>query len=1031
MASAWRRLGFYVCFLKSKLNGGPDIISRGRRVIPGCARGIYSATGTWTKEYTLQTRKDVENWWHKRIKEETSKISEADKSKPKFYVLSMFPYPSGKLHMGHVRVYTISDTIARFQKMRGMQVINPMGWDAFGLPAENAAIERNLHPDSWTQSNIKHMRKQLDRLGLCFSWDREITTCLPDYYKWTQYLFIKLYEAGLAYQKEALVNWDPVDQTVLANEQVDEHGCSWRSGAKVEQKYLRQWFIKTTAYAKAMQDALADLPEWYGIKGMQAHWIGDCVGCHLDFTLKVDGRVTGEKLTAYTATPEAIYGTSHVAISPSHRLLHGHSSLKETFRKALVPGQDCLTPVTAVNMLTQREAPVVILAKADFEGSLDSKIGIPSTSPEDASLAQTLGLPYSEVIETLPDGTERLRSSAEFTGMNRQDAFLALTQKARRKRVGGDVTSDKLKDWLVSRQRYWGTPIPMVHCPACGPVPVPLQDLPVTLPHITAFTGKGGSPLATASDWVNCACPRCKGAAKRETDTMDTFVDSAWYYFRYTDPQNAHSPFSAALADYWMPVDLYIGGKEHAVMHLFYARFFSHFCHDQNMVKHREPFHKLLAQGLIKGQTFRLPSGQYLQREEVDLTGSVPVHANTKETVEVTWEKMSKSKHNGVDPQEVVGRYGIDTIRLYILFAAPPEKDILWDVKSDALPGVLRWQQRLWALVTRFIEARASGTLPRPQVLSKEERAEGRKLWEHKNSVISEVTAHFTEDFSLNSAISQLMGFSNALLQASQRVVLHSPEFEDAVCALTVMAAPMAPHITSELWADQLPKILWSAGKAARTRASVTIPGVLQGLCSASVVNSSRMLEQPRLGPLRPPEILSDTLAEPWLPRGPATGPREAVCPLCLGHRRAASGVADRGPAVPSAARRRGDGRPGARVGITASHSQGIDGRGRGTLAVKRSSITLVQKTMPARQKQRGERPRGHWDDQQQSLRHNPRAPASLAGPGQSPRTRPPKRAGCQALAGAKHQESVPLPQNGPHQLPGAGLTAGRRKGEG
>uniref|UniRef100_A0ABI8AJW1 leucine--tRNA ligase n=1 Tax=Felis catus TaxID=9685 RepID=A0ABI8AJW1_FELCA len=758
MASAWRRLGFYVCFLKSKLNGGPDIISRGRRVIPGCARGIYSATGTWTKEYTLQTRKDVENWWHKRIKEETSKISEAD-------------------------------------------VINPMGWDAFGLPAENAAIERNLHPDSWTQSNIKHMRKQLDRLGLCFSWDREITTCLPDYYKWTQYLFIKLYEAGLAYQKEALVNWDPVDQTVLANEQVDEHGCSWRSGAKVEQKYLRQWFIKTTAYAKAMQDALADLPEWYGIKGMQAHWIGDCVGCHLDFTLKVDGRVTGEKLTAYTATPEAIYGTSHVAISPSHRLLHGHSSLKETFRKALVPGQDCLTPVTAVNMLTQREAPVVILAKADFEGSLDSKIGIPSTSPEDASLAQTLGLPYSEVIETLPDGTERLRSSAEFTGMNRQDAFLALTQKARRKRVGGDVTSDKLKDWLVSRQRYWGTPIPMVHCPACGPVPVPLQDLPVTLPHITAFTGKGGSPLATASDWVNCACPRCKGAAKRETDTMDTFVDSAWYYFRYTDPQNAHSPFSAALADYWMPVDLYIGGKEHAVMHLFYARFFSHFCHDQNMVKHREPFHKLLAQGLIKGQTFRLPSGQYLQREEVDLTGSVPVHANTKETVEVTWEKMSKSKHNGVDPQEVVGRYGIDTIRLYILFAAPPEKDILWDVKSDALPGVLRWQQRLWALVTRFIEARASGTLPRPQVLSKEERAEGRKLWEHKNSVISEVTAHFTEDFSLNSAISQLMGFSNALLQASQRVVLHSPEFEDAVCALTVMAAPMAPHITSELWA--------------------------------------------------------------------------------------------------------------------------------------------------------------------------------------------------------------------------------------
>uniref|UniRef100_A0A4X1TFU4 leucine--tRNA ligase n=1 Tax=Sus scrofa TaxID=9823 RepID=A0A4X1TFU4_PIG len=710
----WQRLRFYAFLLQRQLNGGPDVINWGRGVIPGCSRGIYSATGKWTKEYTLQTRKDVEKWWHQRIKEQASKISEADKSKPKFYVLSMFPYPSGKLHMGHVRVYTISDTIARFQKMRGMQVINPMGWDAFGLPAENAAIERNLHPESWTQSNIRHMRKQLDRLGLCFSWDREITTCLPDYYRWTQYLFIKLYEAGLAYQKEALVNWDPVDQTVLANEQVDEHGCSWRSGAKVEQKYLRQWFIKTTAYAKAMQDTLADLPEWYGIKGMQAHWIGDCVGCHLDFALKVDGQVTEEELSAYTATPEAIYGTSHVAISPSHRLLHGCSSLKEVFQKALVPGRDCLTPVMAVNMLTQQEVPVIILAKADFEGSLDAKIGKVTTWA---------------------------RQLIPFTGMNRLDAFLALTQKARRKRVGGDVTSDKLKDWLISRQR------------------------------ITS------SPEREAPHW-----PQCKGAATRETDTMDTFVDSAWYYFRYTDPQNTQSPFSTALADYWMPVDLYIGGKEHAVMHLFYARFFSHFCHDQKMVKHREPFHKLLAQGLIKGQTFRLPSGQYLQREEVDLTGSVPVHVKTREKLEVTWEKMSKSKHNGVDPEDVVEQYGIDTIRLYLLFAAPPEKDILWDVKTDALPGVLRWQQRLWALATRFIEARISEKVPRPQLLSNKEKAEAKKLWEYKNSVISQVRDQPGDT-------------------ASQRVVLHSPEFEDALCALMVMAAPMAPHITSELWA--------------------------------------------------------------------------------------------------------------------------------------------------------------------------------------------------------------------------------------
>ncbi|XP_019486509.1 PREDICTED: probable leucine--tRNA ligase, mitochondrial [Hipposideros armiger] len=675
MASAWQRLGFFASLLKRQLSGGPDVLSWGRRVIPGCTRGIYSATGQWVKEYTLQTRKDVEKWWHQRIKEQALKISEADMSKPKFYVLSMFPYPSGKLHMGHVRVYTISDTIAQFQKMRGMQVINPMGWDAFGLPAENAAIERNLHPESWTRSNIKYMRKQLDRLGLCFSWDREVTTCLPDYYKWTQYLFIKLYEAGLAYQKEALVNWDPVDHTVLANEQVDEHGYSWRSGAKVEQKYLRQWFIKTTAYAKGPQR-------------------------------------TG-----------------------------GHRSL--------LSFSDCLTPVTAVNLLTQQEVPVVILAKADFEGSLDSKIGIPSTSSEDTTLAQALGLSYCEVIERMPDGTERLSGSAEFTGMNRQDAFLALTQKAQRKKVGGDVTSDKLKDWLISRQRYWGTPIPMVHCPACGPVPVPLEDLPVTLPSITSFTGKGGSPLATASEWVNCSCPRCKGAAKRETDTMDTFVDSAWYYFRYTDPQNTHS-----LAWHGPPVDLKMEPLEAAALLRslkqapYRERLYCSFLHALNpyptsflflLSLLREPFHKLLAQGLIKGQTFRLPSGQYLQREEIDLTGSVPVHAKTKERLEVTWEKMSKSKHNGADPEEVVGQYGVDTVRLYLLFAAPPEKDILWDVKTDALPGVLRWQQRLWTLATRFIEARASGKVPRPQLLSNKEKTEARKLWEYKNTVISQV----------------------------------------------------------------------------------------------------------------------------------------------------------------------------------------------------------------------------------------------------------------------------------------------------
>ncbi|XP_039935602.1 leucine--tRNA ligase, mitochondrial isoform X2 [Hirundo rustica] len=755
MRSIYQRVGLCSSCLKRQLNGFLGLIKWQRRLVPACVRAIYSETGKWEKNYGLETRKRVENWWFPRIKDQFCRISETDKSRPKFYVLSMFPYPSGKLHMGHVRVYTISDAVARFQKMRGMQVINPMGWDAFGLPAENAAVEHGLHPASWTQSNIQHMRKQFDALGLSFTWEREVTTCLPEYYKWTQYLFLKLFEAGIVYQKEALVNWDPVDQTVLANEQVDDNGCSWRSGAKVEQKYLKQWFIKTTAYAKAMFDALSDLPEWYGIKEMQANWIGDCVGCSLDFLLKVNGKVTEEKLAAYTYTPEAIYGASHLYILPTHRLLHGNSSLKEVIQKEFIPGKDSLTSVTAVNLLTNQEIPVVISAKPNFDNFLDTKIGIPSTSAEDAAVAKNLGISFTEVIETLPNGLEKVINSAEITGMTRQEALKAVTQQAKNKRIGGDLTSDKLRDWLVSRQRYWGTPIPIIHCQACGAVPVPYGDLPVVLPNVTTFTGKGASPLESVPEWVNCSCPRCKAAARREVDTMDTFVDSAWYYLRYTDPHNTD----------------------------------------------REPFHKLLVQGLIKNQTFRLATtGQCLKREEVDLTGSEPVHLKTGEKLQVAWEKMSKSKHNGIDPEEIVKEYGIDTLRLYILFAAPPEQDILWDAKTDAMPGVQRWQMRLWALVTKLIEARTSETMPNPELLNKKEKAEARKIWEQKNLVISEVTEYFTKDHLFNAAISRLMSLTNVLHQAPRPLVLHSTEFEDALASLCIMVAPMAPHIASEMW---------------------------------------------------------------------------------------------------------------------------------------------------------------------------------------------------------------------------------------
>uniref|UniRef100_A0A672ZKG4 leucine--tRNA ligase n=1 Tax=Sphaeramia orbicularis TaxID=375764 RepID=A0A672ZKG4_9TELE len=760
------------------------------------SRTLFSETGIWDKDYRTETRRRVEEWWHPRIMAQWQKDSpEEGQSKKKFYVLSMFPYPSGRLHMGHVRVYTISDTIGHFQRMRGHQVLNPMGWDAFGLPAENAAIERGLDPEEWTKRNIESMREQLDSLGLCFNWDREVTTCLPDYYRWTQYLFIKLFEAGLAYQKEAVVNWDPVDQTVLADEQVDENGCSWRSGALVEQKLLTQWFIKTTNYGKPLLDALADLPEWYGVKAMQANWIGECTGCYFDFKLKVNGKETGETLSAYSSSPETVFGAAYLAILPSHRLLHGSSSVRSVLEKAFQPGRDSLTEVTAHNLFTGHDVPLVISHKDAFDGYLDTVIGAPDCSEEDLSVAKALNLKWITVLKSHEDGTETLINSDEFSGLTREEAFHSITQKAREQKVGGHLTSSKLRDWLISRQRYWGTPIPVVHCGSCGPVAVPEEDLPVTLPKLPSLSGKGASPLESAYDWVNCKCPRCKGPARRETDTMDTFVDSAWYYFRYTDPHNPQRPFERHLADHWLPVDVYIGGKEHAVMHLYYARFLCHFCRDQGLVDHREPFRKLLVQGLIKGQTFKLAdSGQYLKKEEIDFTGNEPVALNGGR-LEVTFEKMSKSKHNGLDPQEVVQQYGVDTVRLYILYAAPPEQDILWNVKTDALPGVLRWQSRLWQLVTKLRGARQLGDFPNPSLLKKKELTETKRIWQNKNYAIKEVTTHFTEDFLFNAAMSRLMGLTNTLS------VRHSLEFEEALAALIMMTAPMAPHLASELWA--------------------------------------------------------------------------------------------------------------------------------------------------------------------------------------------------------------------------------------
>uniref|UniRef100_A0A674A3Z6 leucine--tRNA ligase n=1 Tax=Salmo trutta TaxID=8032 RepID=A0A674A3Z6_SALTR len=679
------------------------------------------------------TRHRVEHWWHPRIMEQWQRDTLEESSlRKKFYVLSMFPYPSGHFHMGHVRVYTISDTIGHFQRMRGHQVLNPMGWDAFGLPAENAAIERGLDPEEWTKSNIQSMREQLDSLGLCFNWDKEVTTCLPDYYRWTQWLFVKLFKAGLAYQKEAVVNWDPVDQTVLADEQVDDSVRGWRSGALVEQKLLRQWFIKTTNYAKPLLDALVRLTSLI---------------C---------------SFLSATSSPEAVFGAAYLSIVPSHRLLHGTSPVRSALERVLQTDRDCLTEVTAHNLFTSQELPLVISSKKEFEGHLDTVIGIPDRSVEDASVARALS--WSPVLKGHEDGGHTLLNSAEFTGLSTEET-----------KVDGHLTSTKLRNWRISRQRYWGKPITMVHCGSCGPVAVPEEQLPVTLPKLPSLTGKGASPLEHADDWISCTCPRCKGPARWETDTMDTFVDSSWYYFRYTDPHNQDRPFERYLADHWLPVDVYIRGKEHAVMHLYYARFLSHFCRDQGLVGHREPFKKLLVQGLIKGQTFRAAD----RGRETISTSQELVQVGRKAGLQVTWEKMSKSKHNGLDAQEVVQQYGIDTVRLYVLYAAPPEQDILWDVKT------------LFILQSNYC-----------MLDTHRERRYG-WLGCHcdQPDLRLQVTGHFTEDFLLNAAISRLMGLTNTLSNVSSGVLQHSVEFEEALSTLCVMTAPMAPHLASELWA--------------------------------------------------------------------------------------------------------------------------------------------------------------------------------------------------------------------------------------
>ena len=754
-----------------------------------------------------------------------------------FYALSMFPYPSGNLHMGHVRNYVITDVVARVQRLRGRKVLHPMGWDAFGLPAENAAIERGVDPGAWTDQNIASMRSQLDQLGLSIDWQREVATCHSDYYRWTQWLFLQFLEAGLAYQKDATVNWDPIDQTVLANEQVDSEGRSWRSGALVEKRKLRQWFLKITDYAQQLLDDLDQLDGWpERVRTMQANWIGRSTGAELQFeVITAEGQPSGEKITVFTTRPDTIFGATYVVLAPEHPLVASLTAVEQQLSVEafcdLVSRQSEQErtaedkPKRGVPIGAQVRNPatgdLIPLWIADYvlaDYGTGAVMGVPAHDQRDFLFARQYELPVRQVI--IPEGSDEhafeggawteagvLIHSGRFDGLPNGKAKAEITAAAEVEGWGQERVQFRLRDWLISRQRYWGCPIPVIHCDSCGVVPVASEQLPVELPRDVAFSGKGASPLEQLDSWVQVACPCCGKPARRETDTMDTFMCSSWYFLRYSDPHNTQLPFSRSAVDAWLPVDQYVGGIEHAILHLLYSRFFTKVLRDRQLLSCAEPFTRLLTQGMVQGVTYKNPhSGKYIPPGEVaDPTD--PRDPISGEPLETFFEKMSKSKYNGVDPASVIDRYGADTARMFILFKAPPEKDLEWD---DAdVEGQFRFLQRLWRLVEAAVErglsladgaggpeavAVALATAQQGAGLTQADAALRRAV----HTAIAAISEDLDGDYQFNTAVSELMKLSNAM---GSVLAESSDVFAcEALRNLVILLAPFAPHLAEELW---------------------------------------------------------------------------------------------------------------------------------------------------------------------------------------------------------------------------------------
>ena len=772
-----------------------------------------------------------------------------DASKPKFYCLSMFPYPSGKLHMGHVRNYTIGDVRSRFKKMQGFNVLQPMGWDAFGMPAENAAINHQVAPSKWTYENIAYMRKQLQSLGFALDWEREIATCRPEYYRWEQLLFTKLFEKGIVYKKLGTVNWDPIDQTVLANEQVID-GRGWRSGALVEKREIPMYYFKITDYAEQL---LADLDglDWpEQVKTMQRNWIGKSRGMTVRFQVAADSREGlpeshGEFVQVYTTRPDTLMGATYVAVAAEHPLAAAAAEKQPALQafiaecKAGSVAEADMATMEKKGMPTGRfvinplngERLEVWVANYVLWGYGDGAVmAVPAHDERDFAFAKQYHLPIKQVISV--DGQPFdaaqwqdwyadkengvLVNSNEFNGLNFQAAFDAIAAKLQAASAGEPKTQYRLRDWGISRQRYWGCPVPIIHCDTCGDVPVPAKDLPVVLPENVVPDG-AGSPLAKMPEFYETTCPKCGGAAKRETDTMDTFVESSWYQFRYMSPRDDAHMVAPEAAAYWGQADQYIGGIEHAILHLLYARFFTKLMNDEGIVSVREPFKQLLTQGMVLAATYYResadgkktwfnPAEVRVQTDDKGRPVSAVLEADGQPVVIGGVEKMSKSKNNGVDPQQIIDAYGADTARLFMMFASPPEQSLEW---SDAgVEGAHRFLRRLWRTVYEFVQNGGSGV---SKFSGSQEALSGslKDLRFKLHSTIAKVTDDYDRRQQFNTAIAAVMELLNQYDKTDTSGEHGQAVAREVLEAVVLLLSPIVPHICETLWGELAGGNLW------------------------------------------------------------------------------------------------------------------------------------------------------------------------------------------------------------------------------